>query len=142
MNITTIRDVRTYVLQAKLSEPFAYSRAWYSSRTAMLVEIVTEDGISGWGEAYGPARLTAPAVEYFRDFLIGRDASETESIWHTLYSVWRDHGQKGVLIEALSAIDIALWDIRGKALGLPIYKLLGGPIRTTVKAYATGLYRR
>jgi D-galactarolactone cycloisomerase len=142
MGLTTIKDVRTYVLQAKLSEPFAYSRAWYSSRSAMLVEIVTEDAISGWGEAYGPARLTAPAVELLRDALIGKDATETESLWHMLYSMWRDHGQKGVLIEALSAVDIALWDIRGKAVGLPIHKLLGGPIRKTVKAYATGLYRR
>lgn len=137
-----IRAVHTHILDAALSEPFAYSRAWYSRRGAMLVEIETEDGLTGWGEAYGPARLTAPAVELLRDALIGEDANGTETIWQRLYSNWRDHGQKGILIEAISAIDIALWDIRGKAAGLPAHRLLGGPIRTSVRAYATGLYRR
>jgi D-galactarolactone cycloisomerase len=139
---TRIREVRTYVLEAALSEPFAYSRAWYGRRGAMLVEISTEDGVVGWGEAYGIARVTAAAVEHFREALVGRDALATEAIWETLYSVPRDHGQKGVLIEALSAVDIALWDIRGKVLGLPIHRLMGGPLRDTVQAYATGLYRR
>ena len=58
-----IRDVKTYVLEAPLAEPFAYSQAWYERRGACLVEIVGEDGNSGWGEAFGPARLTAPIVE-------------------------------------------------------------------------------
>ncbi len=51
-----ITDVRTYVLDAALTEPFAYSQAWYERRGAMLVEVVGEDGTSGWGEAFGPAR--------------------------------------------------------------------------------------
>src|SRR5439155_16753024 len=57
-----IRDVKTYVLEAALTEPFAYSQAWYERRGACLVEIVGEDGNSGWGEAFGPPRLTAPIV--------------------------------------------------------------------------------
>jgi len=67
-----IRDVRTYVLDAALAEPFAYSQAWYERRGACLVEIVGEDGNSGWGEAFGPGRLTATIVE--KPLLIGENA--------------------------------------------------------------------
>ena len=97
-----IVDVKTYVLEARLAEPFAYSQAWYETRGACLVEIVGEDGNSGWGEAFGPARLTAPIVEYYKPLLIGEDALATERHWQTLYNRLRDHGQKGLAIEALS----------------------------------------
>jgi D-galactarolactone cycloisomerase len=137
-----IRDVRTYVLEAVLSEPFAYSQAWYERRGACLVEIVGEDGTSGWGEAFGPPRLTAPVVEFYKPLLIGADALATEAIWQTLYNRLRDHGQKGLAIEALSAVDIALWDLKGRHLGLPVHRLIGGPLRLRVQAYATGFYRK
>ncbi len=139
---TRIRALRTHVLEAPLKEPFAYSQAWYDRRGAMLVEITTEDGVTGWGEAYGPARLTAPVAAFYGELLVGRDAMATEAIWQDLYNRLRDHGQKGLAIEALSAVDIALWDIRGRVLGEPVHRLLGGPIRDRVTAYATGLYRR
>ena len=58
-----ITNVRTHVLEAALSKPFAYSRAWYDTRTAMLVEIETDVGLTGWGECYGPARMTAAVVQ-------------------------------------------------------------------------------
>ena len=137
-----IRDVKVYVLETALDEPFAYSQAWYERRGACLVEIVGEDGNSGWGEAFGPARLTAPIVEFYKPLLIGEDALATEAIWQTLYNRLRDHGQKGLAIEALSAVDIALWDLKGRHLGLPVHRLLGGPLRSRVEAYATGFYRK
>src|SRR5579862_4851717 len=137
-----IRDVRTYVLEAALAEPFAYSQAWYERRGACLVEIVGEDGNSGWGEAFGPPRLTAPIVEFHKPLLVGADALATEAIWQSLYNRLRDHGQKGVAIEALSAVDIALWDLKGRHLGLPVHRLMGGPLRSRVEAYATGFYRK
>lgn len=137
-----ITDVRTYLLEAKLTEPFAYSQAWYERRGAMLVEVVGEDGNSGWGEAFGPARLTAAVVQHYRPLLIGADMLATEAIWQALYNMLRDHGQKGLPIEALSAVDIALWDLKGRHLGLPIHRLMGGPLRTRVQAYATGFYRK
>ena len=59
-----------------------------------------------------------------------------------MYARLRDHGQKGAVIEGLSGVDIALWDIKGKFFGVPVHELMGGPLRTEVKAYATGLYRR
>jgi D-galactarolactone cycloisomerase len=137
-----IRDINTYVLDAPLAEPFAYSQAWYERRGACLVEIVGEDGNSGWGEAFGPARLTAPIVDYYKPLLIGDDALATERHWQNLYNRLRDHGQKGLAIEALSAVDIALWDLKGRHLGVSVHRLLGGPLRRRVEAYATGFYRK
>jgi D-galactarolactone cycloisomerase len=138
----SIRAVRAHVLRAKLEEPFAYSRAWYDERWAVIVAVTTEDGLTGFGEVYGPARMTAPVVAALGERLAGRDAMRTEAIWEDCYSAFRDHGQKGLLVQALSGIDIALWDLKGRALGLPVHALLGGALRDRVQAYATGLYRR
>ena len=137
-----ITAVRTHVLEARLSQPFAYSRAWYDTRTAMIVEIVTDDGLIGWGECYGPARMTAAVVASVAPWLIGADPLGTDVLWREIYARLRDHGQKGVVIQGLSGIDIALWDIKGKRFGVPVYQLLGGAMRSEVQAYATGLYRR
>lgn len=137
-----ITRVNTHLLSAKLSEPFSYSRARYDTRTAMLVEIETDEGITGWGECYGPARITQAVVDELGSMITGSDALNNEFIWQDLYARLRDHGQKGLLIEGLSGIDIALWDIRGKYFNVPAYQLLGGPLRSEVQAYATGLYRR
>ena len=74
--------------------------------------------------------------EVFGPLIVGMDPFDTSVIWDNLYNWTRDQGMKGVSISALSAIDIALWDIKGKALKLPVYKLLGGAYRSR----ATGLY--
>ena len=137
-----ITNVHTHVLEAPLSQPFAYSRAWYDTRTAMLVEIETDTGLVGWGECYGPARITEAVVKSVAPWLIGEDPLRTDFLWQMIYARLRDHGQKGVVIQGLSGIDIALWDIKGKHFGVPVHQLLGGPLRTSVQAYATGLYRR
>ena len=137
-----ITEIRTHVLHAALSQPFAYSRAWYDTRTAMVVEIATDTGLTGWGECYGPARMTAAVVDSVAPWLIGADPLRTEYLWREIYARLRDHGQKGVVIEGLSGIDIALWDIKGKNFGVPAHTLLGGAMRNEVRAYATGLYRR
>ena len=137
-----ITKIRTHVLEARLSEPFAYSRAWYDNRTAMLVEIETDDGPAGWGECYGPARITAAVVEHVKPWLVGEDPLRTDHLWQMIYARLRDHGQKGVVIQGLSGIDIALWDVKGKHFGVPVHRLLGGALRQEVQAYATGLYRR
>ena len=137
-----ITKVRTHVLEAALSQPFAYSRAWYDTRTASLVEIETDTGLTGWGECYGPARMTSAVVEAIAPWLTGEDPLRTDALWQMVYARLRDHGQKGVVIQGLSGIDIALWDIKGKHFGVPAHRLMGGPLRTEVRAYATGLYRR
>jgi D-galactarolactone cycloisomerase len=139
---TRIREVKIHVLETPIDGVFAYSQAWYTRRSAMLVEIVTEGGLVGWGEAFGPARITAAVVEHFRQMLVGEDAIAVDALWERMYNALRDHGQRGVVVEAISAIDIALWDVRGHYFEAPVHALLGGPLRSEVKAYATGLYRR
>jgi D-galactarolactone cycloisomerase len=86
--------------------------------------------------------MTAAVVESVAPWLIGEDPLRTDHLWRTIYARLRDHGQKGVVIQGLSGIDIALWDIKGKHFGVPVHQLLGGTVRTDVGAYATGLYRR
>jgi D-galactarolactone cycloisomerase len=137
-----ITDVRAHVLEARLSQPFAYSRAWYAKRQAMLVEIETDQGLVGWGECYGPAAINAAVVTAIAEFLVGQDALRTDFLWQEIYARYRDHGQKGVVIQGMSGIDIALWDLKGKFFNQPAYRLMGGPLRDSVDAYATGLYRR
>ncbi len=111
-------------------------------RASCIVEIRADDGTTGWGECYGPARINAAIVAAFKGRLIGRDPRATDVIWMDLYNHFRDYGQKGVVISAISGIDIALWDIKGRHFGVPASMLLGGATRTAVDAYATGTYRR
>ena len=140
-----ITDVKTYVLEYQLGEEqvFRYSQDWHSSRTVMIVEVSTDEGITGVGEASGPPRISSAIIEHiYRSYLVGKDPMDREVIWEELYNKLRDHGQKGLSVEALSAVDIALWDIIGKYLNVPVHKLFGGSYRRKVKVYATGFYRR
>lgn len=137
-----IDDIRTHVLEAPLSEPFGWSFSSTTVRASCLVEIVSDSGISGWGECYGPARINAAIVQALKPRLIGRDPTATDVIWMDLYNHFRDYGQKGVVVSAISGIDIALFDLKGRHLGVPASTLLGGAWRSSVDAYATGTYRR
>lgn len=137
-----IKDVRTHVLEAPLSEPFGWSFSSTSVRASCLVEVTSDSGITGWGECYGPARINAVIVEALKGRLIGRDPTATDVIWMDLYNHFRDYGQKGVVLSAISGIDIALMDLKGRHFGVPASTLLGGAVRTSVSAYATGTYRR
>jgi D-galactarolactone cycloisomerase len=137
-----IAEVKTHVLEAKLSEPFAWSFNSTATRSTCLVEITCEDGTVGWGECFGPAVLNAAIVAAFRPHLVGADPLASDVLWMRLYNHFRDQGQRGLTVTALSGVDVALWDIRGKRFGAPIHVLMGGPVRTQVSAYATGTYRR
>jgi D-galactarolactone cycloisomerase len=95
----------------------------------------------GWGECFGPPALNAAIVQAFRPHVIGADALATERIWQTIYNTFRDQGQKGLTITALSGLDIALWDLKGRHYEAPVHRLMGGPLRRDVAAYATGTYR-
>jgi D-galactarolactone cycloisomerase len=123
-----IREVKSHVLKHPLPEAkvFGSSKGWHA----------------GWGEAYGPPAINRVLVdEMYAPRLVGRDPLDHAVIWEDLYGTFRDYGRKGWPIAAISAVDIALWDLKGKALGQPIAKLLGGAFRTQLRAYATGLYR-
>ena len=136
-----ITEVRTYRLACELAEPFAFSQWTYTRRETMLVSVRTDDGITGWGEAYGPTALTESAV---RDFLaplvIGRDPRDTEALWRFLFTRGIDYGPKGVLVAGISALDIAFWDIKARTAGQPLYRALGGEPVEAIPCYATGFY--
>ena len=104
------------------------------------MRVDTDAGISGWGEgstwAGGSALITEFGLRQIRDMLIGRDPSQIEAIWHDIYRRYTYMGSRGLPTQVLSAIDIALWDIKGKDLGRPIYDLLGGKVRENVPVYA------
>ena len=103
----------------------------------LFLKVTTEDGLAGWGEPVveGKADTVRAAVEEMGDFLIGQDANRIEDIWQTLYRGGFYRGGP-VLTSAISGIDQALWDIKGRRLGVPIYDLLGGPVREKVRVYA------
>ncbi len=141
-----ITEVKSYALRSPLDQPFAFSQGWVGQRSATLVEVVTDEGIIGWGEAFAqglePPEIARAVIESaLKPLVIGADPLDTEVLWHRMYHQTRDYGRKGSVVAAISAIDIALWDIAGKVRGVPTYRLLGGAFRTRVQAYATGFYR-
>jgi D-galactarolactone cycloisomerase len=136
-----IEAVRTHVLRHKLDRQFQSAFSTFTDRWACLVEIECDDGTVGWGECLGPSTANAAVVEAMAPLLRGRDPLEIEPIWLELYNQFRDQGQRGLTITALSGIDIALWDIAGKHFGVPVHVLLGGAFRKRIPAYATGGFR-
>ena len=137
-----IVDVKTYVLQHVLDEQFHSSTMTFDRRMHCLVEVICDDGTTGWGECLGPAVPNKAMVQFYANHLIGLDPLETEVVWARLYAISRDQGQRGLAITALSGIDVALWDIKGKHLGVSVATLLGGRFRESVEAYATGGFHR
>jgi len=136
-----ITAIHAYTLDAALEQNFSFSQWEFSRRSTMLVEIATDSGMHGWGEAYGPAKPAASAVaDYFAPLLMGRDPRDTEANWHFLFARSIDYGQKGTLLAAISALDIACWDIKARAAGLPLYRMLGAAETVSVPCYATGFY--
>lgn len=104
---------------------------------ATYVEVVTEEGVSGmWGPIQDFQSYTI--MRYLRPFLLGRDALATELLYDQMVRMDR-HGRSGYFMTAVSAVDCALWDLKGKAWGQPVYRLLGGPTRDKVPAYASML---
>ena len=112
-------------------ELFAVSPRW------LFLKITASDGTFGWGEPIveGKAATVAACVEEMSDFLIGKDPRHIEDIFQVLYRGGFYRGGP-VLSSAISGIEQALWDIKGKALGVPVYDLLGGPVRDKMKVYA------
>ena len=109
-------------------------------RPRVLLAIDTDQGITGWGECYnhGPDRALLPLLEYYATFLAGRDPRRVEYLTH--YLMQQSRFPPGALgLAAISAIDHCLWDISAKALGVPVYMLLGGAVRDRVRVYA-GVY--
>lgn len=141
-----IKDVKTFLLKVPLGkERFYSSQCAFPERNSLLVKIETDDGIFGWGESgqYGPGEPVASFIEnILKPRLIGKNPLDINVLWEDMFTGIRDFGRKTTGIEAISGIDIALWDIAGKFYNKPIYELLGGAFRKKVLGYATGCYYR
>jgi len=105
----------------------------------LFVEVTTDEGVSGWGEITTTTKLANRALcamlTQIGKALAGEDPSHIERLWHKVFRSFTYMGSRGAAVECVSAIDIALWDIRGKVLDQPIYELLGGPVRDEVMLY-------
>lgn len=138
-----ITGIRTLLMQAEPPPVTAWAgsghrgkSALQSSRNWLFVKVETDCGITGIGEGSGWPRVVATAVDDLQRVLIGENAFDIERLWQRMYVAMMGHGQTGVVGGgALSAIDMALWDIKGKALGTPVWNLLGGKVRDRIPFY-------
>jgi len=137
-----ITEVIAYPLTAPM-DPDALATAFgkFSTTSLLVVEIRTDTGLVGWGEGlarYAPTAHAEIVERLLRPILVGEDPTAIERLWQRMFRVYTGKSG-GVLIEALAACDIALWDILGKAAGLPLHQLLGGTGRQAVPAYASSV---
>jgi L-alanine-DL-glutamate epimerase-like enolase superfamily enzyme len=107
----------------------------------LVVEVFTDDGLAGIGNAALAPQVTKQVIDlYLKPLLIGRDPWDIESLWQNMYRKTMAFGRKGIGMVAISAIDIALWDILGKSAKQPVYRLLGGRTKPRIPVYASRLY--
>ena len=135
-----ISSIETFLLEAPIEPSFGWSQGWTYRRQVGLVKLITDDGIVGWGEG-----LNGPAAQIvhgeFAPLLLGADPMQRNGLWQKMFQLLYNGNVAGGLGgSAISAVDTALWDIAGKASGLPICALLGGRVRDRIAVYATGLY--
>jgi L-rhamnonate dehydratase len=139
-----IVDVEAIVLR----QPAVDQAIADGSQDDLVVRVHTDEGIVGIGEVdsapeVAKAVIEAPAshaiASGLRHVLVGKDPLDVEGLWHTMYRAAIYYGRRGVALHAISGIDIALWDIKGKALGKPVSELIGVPRRSHVRAYASAL---
>lgn len=163
-----IVSIETFAIQAKPIDKKSYwgSRGWGAENRSpelsteyppplrrrfiysqtidtVIVKITTDDGLVGWGESKAPVapQATKQIIDLLLvDIVIGEDPHDVVVLWERMYAGMRVRGHRaGFYLEAISGIDIALWDLIGKAAGKPLYQLLGGCFRNPVRVYASGL---
>jgi len=139
-----ITDVESYPIRIPLEEPVSFSNRTLTYRDHAVTYVRTESGHEGVGYTLGyeGAELVADAVESLLEpMLVGEDPRDTERLWHEMYEGTVQIGRTGLLLRAISTVDIALWDVKGKAADQPLHKLLGG-YAESVPSYASGGYYR
>jgi len=156
MKVTTLE---TYLLSAPLPQPVRTSTTTISRVSEVIVKLTTDSGLVGIGEAHGPflfqqgadgLRSVRGILDAITPLVVGGDPFDVERIWQDLFALTYTSvrgipalaRQQRPLVTAISAIDIALWDLKGQAIGRPVYALLGGALRQRVPAYVTGFYYR
>ncbi|SHI22520.1 L-alanine-DL-glutamate epimerase [Sporobacter termitidis DSM 10068] len=130
-----IRDIEIYLPLFRPETPMYDSSFVLKTSGNVVVRVVTEDGLDGFGMTF-----PEPVAEYIqrnlKEEVVGRDPLASEDIWNGMFAAIRSSGRKGAALLAMSAIDIAVWDLKGKILGQPVYRLLGGA-RRKIPAYAS-----
>ena len=136
-----ITDVEVYVVdptQGSLTYNEEPQNVW------TFVRVLTDAGVHGWGESTNfPANgslIVADAIRHLRPWIVGQDAADITAMWHRLFRKATYLGPRGLPTAVVSGIDIALWDIKGKVAGQPVYDLLGGKVRDSVPLYANGWF--
>jgi len=138
-----ITAVETIPIRQDLDQPFGNGQGWTTARQYLIVRVISDDGTVGYGECWGPIAGNQQVVErVIAPLVIGQDPLATGRLWHEILFKLRWSYHSFAPYSALSGVDIALWDLKGKLLGQPVCALLGGPFRTEVPAYATGHYFR
>jgi D-galactarolactone cycloisomerase len=137
-----IRSIEAIAVSAPMSKPVALGVGRAVKREAVIVKIITDDGIVGWGEAHhcrSPLTVQTLINVTLADLLVGQSAAGVNEVWERVYrNQLVSHGAGAAAVCALSGIDMALWDIRGKAVGWPLYQLLGG-VAKEIPTYAGGV---
>jgi len=134
-----IVDVKAIPIAAHLEKPLIWATGKTYERNTTLIQVETDEDITGIGEAAGPPKVISAIIEMLKKRVLNKDPLDIEFLWRSMLG--KRSGQfADMVITAISGIDIALWDILGKKTKLPVSKLLGGLLREKVKAYATGGY--
>lgn len=126
-----ITDIKTYLMHAGRPGGFWMQRNW------LFVKILTDEGLYGVGEASGWPRVVETAIKDLTPILIGEDPANIEALWQKMHLGVMAHGMTGIVGSgAMTGIDMALWDLKGKVLGTPVWNLLGGKLRDRIWAYS------
>ena len=132
-----IAAIETFDLSCPLERPFGWSQGWLDRRSTTLVKVVADDGLVGWGEGASADLING----LLAPLLIGQDPMDRTGLWERMFhALYNGNNAVGLAGSALSALDMALWDLAGKAADLPVCALLGGKVRDKIAVYATGLY--
>lgn len=139
-----IKSVKCRMLSGTLDQPVQFGIGAFPTFSATLVEVTTDDGLVGVGECIvrKAPQVTKAVVEHLLvPIITGRDPHDVEGLWDEMFQALRGWGHyRGFVLEAISGVDIALWDIIAKASGLPVYKVLGGVGRSRVPCYTSSVY--
>jgi len=134
-----ITDVQAIPLYIPLKETPPLSTSGRASGYHVLVKVLTDEGVTGYGECFRftPRAVCAFVEEGLKPHLIGQDPTQVERLWNRMYTVTFRWGRKGMALNAISGVEIALWDIIGKWRNLPLYEMTGGLCRERIKGYAS-----
>lgn len=137
-----VAAIRGYRVECRLPEAQGNASGYYATRGSLVVEVVADTGHSGWGEAWHSPDAAAAIIRVqLAPVVLGADPGNYGCLWEAMFRTL-GYDRRGVGIMAISALDVAMWDLRARALGVPLYRLLGGARRRTVPAYAAGPYFR